>query len=340
MTKPKRSASRRQKASRSKRSKLFHKADAQPFRFGHLPGEIRNQIYSLLLVDPNPISVRVKEKCDFDGLPYNEAKMYGDPDAVQLTSTTKHIIETGILFVNSTIYDEAIPILYGKNTFDFDGAYAWNDFCFFNWNLRNTKGRHLSKVIIGFPEIWRWTPKGEIVSEFYASRDHGVELLKRLENLDTLSFSVSEDIMTYDIGPLKQIRDNCKTAYQRRLQRNQVEGGTRLGKVKNQGKDGGQAQDKGQCRIDLRFSDAKVMDEYGDYDSRTIRISTRAFESMQKWGWSIKGEYELIGQRHRFRNEKKWLQCLREERGYGVKLGLLSERNIFPIPLNFAWQNS
>ena len=319
MSKPKRSASRRQKASGSKRSKLFHKVDAQAFRFGHLPGEIRNQIYSLLLVDPNPISIEVQQDYDCYDEIYDEVTEYGDADAVQLTSPTKHTIETGILFVNSTIYDEAVPILYGQNTFEFDGAYAWNDFCVFNWNLRNTNSRHLSKVIIGFPEIERLTLEGEIVSHFYASRDHGIEMLKRLENLDTLSFSVSEDIMARDIGLLKQIQDNCKKAYQRRLQSNQVEGDLRLGKMKNQDKDRGQAQDKGQYQIDLTFSDTEAMDADGILDNRTIRISTRAFESMQKWGWSIKGEYELIGRRHRFRNEEKWLQFLGEERDNGVR---------------------
>ena len=324
MSKPKRSASKRQKASRSKRSKLFHKADAQPFKFGHLPGEIRNQIYSLLLVDPDPVSIEVEEDFGFDDEVY--------ADDLQLTSSTNHTIEAGILFVNSTIYDEAIPILYGQNTFNFDGANPWKDFCLFNWNLRNTNDRHLSKVVIRFPEIERLISEGEIVSEFYGSRARGVKMLKFLENLDTLSFSVSEDIMTHDIGLLKKIRDKCKEAYQRRLQSKEAEGNTRLGKVKNQDKEEGQAQDQGQCRIELRFSDTEVRDEWGDDYSRTIRISTRAFESMQNWGWSIKGEYELIGKRHRFKNEEKWLQCLYEERDNTVKFGLHLEDDGFSGP--------
>ena len=335
MSKPKRSASRRQQASGSKRSKLFHRADAQPFRFGHLPGEIRNQIYSLLLVDPNPISIEVEEEYGFYDELNGEATIYADEDAVQLTSSTNNTIEAGILFVNSTIYAEAIPIRYGQNTFDFDGAYPWNDFCIFNWNLRNTSSRHLSKVIIGFPEIDRLTLESGIFSEFNGSRARGIKMLKGLENLDTLSFKVSEDIMTHDIGLLKKIRDNCKEAYQRRFQSNHVEGDTKLGRVKNQGRDGGRAQDIEQCQIDLRFSDTEVMDEYGDFDERTIRTSTRAFESMRKWGWSIKGEYELIGKRHRFNNEGKWLQCLLEERDNGVRFGLLSEDTIYSRPFIF-----
>ena len=290
MSKPQRSASRRQQASGSKRSKLFHKADAQPFRFGHLPGEIRNQIYSLLLVDPNPISIELEEDFGLDDEVYAEAH--------QLTSSTNHTIEAGILVVNSTIYDEAIPFLYGQNTFNFDGANPWKDFYLFYWNLRNANERHLSKVMIRFPEIVRLKSKGEVVSEFDGSRARGIKMLKGLENLETLSFSVSEDIMTHDIGLLEKIRDNCQKTYQRKLQSNQVEGDTGLGKVKNQGRGEGQAQDKGQCQIDLRFPDTKVADEHGNHDSRTIRISTRAFESMQKWGWSFKGEYELIEKGH------------------------------------------
>ena len=316
MSKPKRPASRRQQASGSKRSKLFHKADAQPFRFRHLPGEIRNQIYSLLLVDPNPISIEVEEKYssyEYDQI-YDVVTQDGDADAVHLTSPTNHIIDAGILFVNSTIYDEAVPILYGHNTFDFHGASPWNNFCVFNWNLRNTNSRLLSKVIIGSPEIERLALVDNGISgDFYGSRARGIRMLKGLENLDTLSFSVSEDIMTHNIGLLKKIRDNCKEAYQRRLQSNQVEEDTRLGKVKNQGRDGGQAQDKGQCQIDLTFSSIHAVDENRHEYSRLVRISTRAFESMQKWGWSIRGEYELIGKRHRFHDEEKWMQCLFEE---------------------------
>ena len=254
MSNPKRPASRPQQASSSKRSKLFPKADAQPFRFGHLPGEIRNQIYSLLLVDPDPISIEVEEEYDFDHEPCNEAQIYSDYDAVQLTSSTNHTIEAGILFVNSTIYDEAIPILYGQNTFNFDGAYPWNDFCLFNWNLRNTNSRHLNKVSIRFPEIERWIERG-IISEFNESRACGIKMLKRLENLDTLSFSVCEDIMTHDVRLLKKIRDNCKKAYQLRLQSKEVEGNRR------QGKDPSQAQDKGRCRIDLSIDEAEVTDQ-------------------------------------------------------------------------------
>ena len=330
MSKPKRPASRRQQASGSKRSKLFHKADAQPFRFGHLPGEIRNQIYSLLLVDPNPISIEVEAEYGFYDEPYGEATIYADEDAVKLTSCTNNTIEAGILFVNSTIYAEAIPFLYGQNTFDFNGAYPWNDFCLFNWGLRNANSRHLSKVIIGFPEIERLALDSGISREFYESRARGIKMLRGLENLDTLSFSVSKDIMTHDIGLLKKIQDNCKEAYQRRHQSNHVEGDTRLGKVKNQGRDGGQAQDKGQCQIDLTFSDIDTMDEWGDDYGRSVRISTRAFESMQKWGWSFKGEYELIGKRHRFHNEEKWLQCLFEERENVDRFGLRSDDGEYP----------
>ena len=324
MSQPKRSASRGQQASGSKDSELFHKADAQPFRFGHLPGEIRNQIYFLLLVDPNPISIQVVEENSpygYDEI-YDKVTQCSNADAVQLTSPTKHIIEAGILFVNSTIYDEAVSILYGQNTFDFNGLCPWNDFCVFNWNLRNNNSRHLSKVIIEFSKIERFTLDSGISSGSYRSRARGMKMLKGLENLATLSFSVSEDIMSHDIGLLEQIRDNCKEAYQRRLQSNLGEGDTRVGKVKDQGKDGGQAHDKGQCQIDLTFSDIIATDENEKLISRAVRISTRALESMREWGWSFKGEYELIGPCHRFRDEGKWLKCLIEERNTDMFYGL------------------
>lgn len=240
MSKPKRPASRPQQASSSKRSKVSHKANARPFQFGHLPGEIRNQIYFLLLVHPDPISIELDEECGSDDELDDEATIYGDADAVQLTSPTNHTIEAGILFVNSTIYDEAIPILYGQNTFNFDGAYPWNNFCLFNWSFRNGNERHLSKVFISFPEIERLTPGSGIISEFNGPRSHGIKMLKRLENLDTLGFSVSVDIMTHDIELLKKIRDNCKKAYQVRLPSEELEGNRRQDRFKNQGKDQGQ----------------------------------------------------------------------------------------------------
>ena len=173
---------------------------------------------------------------------------------MQLTSSTNHTIEAGILFVNSTLFDKVIPILYGQNTFKFDGSKSWNAFCLFNWSFRNGNERHLSKVFIRFPKIERLTAESGIISEFNGPGSRGIKMLKRLKNLDTLSFSVSVDIMTHDIELLKKIRDNCKKASQVRLPSEELEGNRRQGKMKNQGKDRGQAHDQGQCRIDLRFS--------------------------------------------------------------------------------------
>ena len=67
------------------------------------------------------------------------------------------------------------------------------------------------------------------------------------------------------------------------------------------------------------------MDAGGYSAARKVRISTRAFESMQRWGWSIEGDFQLIGQRHRFNNEEKWLQRLRAERDNSIQFGSLSD---------------
>ena len=239
MPKRKISASRPQQASSSTRSKLSRKAGAQPFRFGHLPREIRDQIYSLLLVNPYPISIRDKEAYGFNGEPLDEPVIYSDADAVQLTSPTNHTVKAGILLVNSTIYDEAVPILYGQNTFKFVGPDPWTDFCHFDSNLRNSNSRHLREVSIDFPNLKYLTT----TSRGWEACD--IMMLKRIGNPVTLSFSVSEDIMTHDIKCLKKIRDFCEKANQRRLQSKEKERNRRQGKMKNQSKDRGQANDKG-----------------------------------------------------------------------------------------------
>ena len=320
MPKPKIPASRPQQTSTSTRSKLSHKADAQPFQFGHLPREIRDQIYPLLLVNPDPISIRVQEEYDFDGESLDEAlsRIDYDPDAVQLSSPKNHTIEAGILLVNSTIYDEAIPILYGQNTFEFVGPTPWIDFCLFNCNLRNSNSRHLRKVSVDFPDLER------LATSFRGSKAWDVMMLKRMENLETLGFSVSEDIMAHDVEHLKKLRDICDKANQRRLQRKEKERNKRQGEMTDQGKDRGQANDNGPCRMDFRFYKLPVMDARASYDERKVRISTRAFESIQSWGWSIEGDFELIGQHHPFDNEEEWRRCLRKERDNGVRFGLRS----------------
>jgi len=83
---------------------------------GKLPPEIRKEIYTYLLVEPNIIAIKR----------FLRAKSKHKYDTVALRLRTKR--STGILRVNKFVNDEAVKALYGCNKFEFLNAVALHHF--------------------------------------------------------------------------------------------------------------------------------------------------------------------------------------------------------------------
>lgn len=84
--------------------------------FKLVPAEIRNAIYSCLLESPTPLRlITVVGRSSYPFLASEE----GDPFDVDGPRELKRL---AILQVNKQVTEEVLPILYGKNTFDFDKA--------------------------------------------------------------------------------------------------------------------------------------------------------------------------------------------------------------------------
>ncbi|KAL8737461.1 MAG: hypothetical protein Q9181_001649 [Wetmoreana brouardii] len=87
----------------------------KPLSFQTLPLEIKNMIYSELLVSALPIKKPHKLVCKKKSIMLDSTHPVKD-------------IDSAILCVCRTIYNEALPVLYGKNTFEFCKPRKLRDF--------------------------------------------------------------------------------------------------------------------------------------------------------------------------------------------------------------------
>ncbi|KAL8753997.1 MAG: hypothetical protein Q9199_004646 [Rusavskia elegans] len=128
-------------ASHFKLVKRLPQKSRQPFRFGNLPQTIRDRIYRLCLINEHPTSVVVDERSGWDGEELTTGQIYNDEELVRLTTAIHHQerfnsnVTAALLQINSTIHEEAAPILYGLNTFSFTGRNCWLDLIYFEWLL-------------------------------------------------------------------------------------------------------------------------------------------------------------------------------------------------------------
>lgn len=129
----------------SKRKKCSHKPTSQSFRFVDLPLELRQQIYRLCLVDEAVINFAIDRK-----------KHLRDKDATRLYRThhwwegIQSSFHTSLLLTNSTIHQEAAPILYGLNTFQFYGQHGWRMFIKFQLRLMSISRSSIRRLGLKF----------------------------------------------------------------------------------------------------------------------------------------------------------------------------------------------
>jgi hypothetical protein len=268
------------------------------FRFNDLPGEVRNKIYRLCLINESPIALDVLELFLSDvkilegaQIPRKESLVcfLRDPEIEKWTVNAK------LLRVSKVIRDEAASIFYGCNRFQFLRQQSLIHFLYFEWNLTDVAYQHLRYLELGYPPIERTLLDNDIVSQFSKIGDRGLQILAGLPALEDVTFHSREDVMTSDIGLLRRIRRSCRG-----------------------------------CRVTLQLGDVEVYDERRPYSRRAVKISSNAVEAMRNWGWEVKGRYMEVDRKHAWRDERQWLEALEESTRWGLEHGLIHEPRFWP----------
>lgn len=108
-----------------------------------LPTEIRYEIYKLCLLypDPNEIfslphtplpSAQSQSEVSQSPSPDIENKEYEFLISSKMLSGDHFDTNTNLLRTRRSVYSEAIPIIYGSNTFEFAGNACWDTFASFD----------------------------------------------------------------------------------------------------------------------------------------------------------------------------------------------------------------
>lgn len=270
----------------------------QPFRFRDLPGEVRNQIYRLCLINESPIALEVLELLISDvkildkaGTPEKEPLIVFSMDS----DIEKWTVNAKLLRVSKAIRDEATSFFYGCNRFQFLRQDSLIHFLYFEWHLTDVAFQHLRLLEVGFPPIERTVLDGDIVSQFSVIGDRGLQILAELPHLEDVTFYLRDDVMTSDIGLLQRIRRSCRG-----------------------------------CKVVLSLGDVEVYDQRRPYSRRAVKISSEALQGMREWGWEVKGRYLEVDRYHEWRNEHQWLEALQESRRCGLENGMIEKAGFWP----------
>ena len=114
-----------------------------PLSFLDLPAEIRLEIYALLFIFPQEVTIRRE-------IPGNQLVHSHHSQRFRLANNFFWLgelapnnllfpVELALFQTCKTVYNEATPILYGKNTFSFGADAAWEAFLAFSESLTNNK---------------------------------------------------------------------------------------------------------------------------------------------------------------------------------------------------------
>ncbi len=255
-----------------------HKSNAleTPFPFYRLPGELRNKIYHLCLVDARPISIESREPLGFDNQPRSESHLDDGEDNDALTTGKQTHVNTSLVRIDSTIHDEAAPILYGHNTFVFEGCCSWNDFSYFKSLLTRTSLKHIRNIEIIFPYLPRfyWSSRS-----FMPFCRRGLKNLKKLPALQTLTLHLYEDVTPDYYSSLRTIRRGFS----------------------------------GNCQIAINVHEARFLDGHQGVHKRRVRISSKMLRKMHAWGWFTAGSWEVVDKHHPLQMQSLWTLFLYQE---------------------------
>ena len=294
---------RYQASLRAARTRRLAEEQRKIFRFLDLPSEIRNMIYRLCLTSEKPSRIHHDDR-------YEHEHEHDDGDCelfrprrggktgicMHLTSSIfsflprDYTVHAKLFRVCRRIYNEASPILYRSNAFQFLHPYSELDFTHFVFRLskacrgslrevfinfpaqrprlrfsglrRNTKRRNAPESTISYmkPGAFQDTNENQ-APEFLEASERALAAFCRLPNLRNVIFRVREDVDDDDLELLRKIEATFPRC----------------------------------CNITILFDEVPV---YAPSDTRTSKranwVSERAVKAMLEWDWFIRGEWEVV----------------------------------------------
>ncbi|KAL8858861.1 MAG: hypothetical protein Q9178_004539 [Gyalolechia marmorata] len=254
------------------------------FNFSELPGEIRNEIYRLCLVNKDPIPV-------WD---VNFTLSGRDKQAkrTKLQETKQHSVtgnfptnlgfNLGLLRVSKFVYAEAVAILYGLNTFQFKGRNCWRNLISFDFNMTDFGHQHVRKVAIEFPHVVLHIDEIRISRtqiNLPETATNGLKILKSFPNLVLVTYYITEDILPIHSSLLRQARFGFKRT----------------------------------CQFLVDVPPFLVYSARGHVRYRAIRIAAVHFRTMNVSKIRLQGTWEKVDKHHRLWNQGDWLREILEE---------------------------
>ncbi|KAL8828869.1 MAG: hypothetical protein Q9191_002343 [Dirinaria sp. TL-2023a] len=178
----------------------------QPFRFIDLPGELRNEIYRLCLVnDGSPMSVSLGSCSDSIMARINDLRGRNNVLVRLKTNCRGPHPSSSLLRVSSQIHDEAAAILYGHKALEFRGRTCWTAFFYFNWRLSTVCRHSIRDLGIEFPQFERIVTGDQAVCQFTDEGNKGLDIIEGFQNLQRLTLHLRESIADKDIQLLHKM---------------------------------------------------------------------------------------------------------------------------------------
>ena len=117
-----------------------------PFRSLDLPAELRNTIYELLFISPNPIEIWPETGEDLYDVRLREATIRSYQKQIK-----GHVLPLCLMRTYKQIHSEVAPLYYGHNEFRFSGVNGTAVACAFISTLGVRQSRFLKSITIPMP---------------------------------------------------------------------------------------------------------------------------------------------------------------------------------------------
>lgn len=179
-----------------------------------------------------------------------------------------------LLLIDKVTYREAVLVLYGFNEFESHHWYPWRGLDMFLSKLPESSRWYLRRLEIKFPQV------GRVPSSLKLSPCTGrvLKTIKRLPKLMTLTFRVSNDIMSRDLGHIRRINEH-----------------------------------KGTSKVIIRVDRVSSGDDEGEEVDCLIRISAAVVRLFDDFEWKVVGEIGTVEEPNSFGKERRSLKCLEQE---------------------------
>lgn len=251
------------------------------FPFLSLPPEIRLEIYRLCLRSESPLNVESFEHCLMLKRPLYKPAAYHDIH-FSLSCGDAIFFNENLLHASRQIHEEAVPIFYGHNTFQFQRETYWKALACFDKHLTRLSRRAVRAIHIELPAIHGDPSSLRTTRICRPTFIKSMQISRRIPNLRDLTLIVKEDIMRCDIPLLQQVHAAAGT-------------------------------DPENPHVFVKVLEARKF--HSAQKPRAVMISSEALRTMQQeWKWDVQGNWKLISKDDPFHYEKAWRTWLRQER--------------------------